>query len=272
MVENEDCDGGCFGNDRHGGRAATGVADTIALGRDLPAGQMPHAAVRSMSHRPMLDGLDLCSPRIRDAAMRPPGQRRISSEYQAERRAEQSEQGRTVQDEPPFRNQKAGGRITGLARASPGRMGSPRAAVRNAALLFCRQDFDGRAAMTRVALVLCTAAGLLSGGRLALHTHLVKAVPAIDSTVTSAPTAVRLWFSTRPEPALSGVTLLGENNAPVAVVKLVATDDTLSVAGPIPVKLAPGTYTVAWKTGARDGHVVRGKYSFTYSPPPASTP
>lgn len=126
--------------------------------------------------------------------------------------------------------------------------------------------------MIRTALVLCTAAGLLSGGRVALHTHLVKADPAIDSTVTAAPKVVRLWFNTRPEPALSGVTLMGENNSPVAVVKLAATDDTLSVAGPIPVALAPGTYTVAWKTGARDGHVVRGKYSFTFAPAPASTP
>ena len=126
--------------------------------------------------------------------------------------------------------------------------------------------------MIRSALILCIVAGLLPGGRIALHTHLVKAEPAIDSTLATAPTAVRLWFNERPEPALSGVTLLGDNDAPIAVVKLAATGDTLSVAGAIPIKLAPGKYTVAWKTGARDGHVVRGKYSFTYAPASAPTP
>jgi methionine-rich copper-binding protein CopC len=125
--------------------------------------------------------------------------------------------------------------------------------------------------MTRPVLIL-VAAALLAGGRGALHTHLVKAEPAVDTTVAAAPSTLRLWFSTRPEPALSGATLLGGDNAPVAVVKLAATDDTLSVAGAIPVRLTPGKYTVAWKTGARDGHVVRGKYSFTYAPAAAPTP
>lgn len=126
--------------------------------------------------------------------------------------------------------------------------------------------------MIRSTLILFTIAGLLTGRRGALHTHLVKAEPAIDTTLATAPAVVRLWFNARPEPALSGVTLLGGDNSPVAVVKLTATEDTLSIAGTIPVTLAPGTYTVAWKTGARDGHVVRGKYTFTYAPAPAPTP
>ncbi len=126
--------------------------------------------------------------------------------------------------------------------------------------------------MFRPILLALASAGLLAGTRGALHTHLVKAEPAVDTTVAAAPATLRLWFSTRPEPAVSSATLLGGNNAPVAVVKLAATDDTLSVAGTIPVRLTPGKYTVAWKTGARDGHVVRGKYSFTYAPTTAPTP
>ncbi len=125
--------------------------------------------------------------------------------------------------------------------------------------------------MIRATILLVAAATVLSGSRTAVHTHLVKAEPAVDTTVVTAPTAVRLWFSTRPEPAVSGATLLGADNSPVAVVRLAATEDTLSVAGSIPVTLSPGKYTVAWKTAALDGHVVRGKYSFTYTPAP-STP
>jgi methionine-rich copper-binding protein CopC len=105
---------------------------------------------------------------------------------------------------------------------------------------------------------------LLSTGM--LHTHLEKAEPAVDGTVTAAPKAIRLWFNERPEVALSGATLLRADSSPVAVVKLGATDDTLSVAGTVPVALEPGKYIVAWKTGSRDGHVVRGRYSFTYDP------
>jgi len=124
--------------------------------------------------------------------------------------------------------------------------------------------------MLRFSLILLAAAGL-SASRAAVHTHLVKAEPAVDTTVTTAPTTLRLWFNTRPEPAVSGATLLGADNSPVAVIKLGATEDTLSVAGAIPVALPAGKYVVAWKTGARDGHVVRGRYAFTYAPSPVPT-
>lgn len=115
-------------------------------------------------------------------------------------------------------------------------------------------------------LALFALAGALLTGAGLMHTHLEKAEPAVDGTVATAPTQVRLWFNERPEVALSGATLLKADNSPVAVVKLAATDDTLSVGGAIPVTLTPGKYVVAWKTGSRDGHVVRGRYTFTFDP------
>ena len=99
----------------------------------------------------------------------------------------------------------------------------------------------------------------------ALHTHLVKAEPAVDGTVSEAPKQVRLWFNERPEVALSSALLLSSDSAPVAKISLSKTDDTLSVAGAVPVSLAPGGYIVVWKTGSADGHPVRGSYKFTYS-------
>jgi copper resistance protein C len=105
-------------------------------------------------------------------------------------------------------------------------------------------------------------AGLLATG--AMHTHLTKAEPGVDSTVTAAPKELRLWFNEAPEVALSGATIVTSDNKPVGTVKLAATDDSLSVAGPITMNLAPGKYNVLWRTGSRDGHAVRGKYSFTY--------
>ena len=106
----------------------------------------------------------------------------------------------------------------------------------------------------------------------ALHTHLVKAEPAVDSTITTSPKQVRLWFSEAPETALSGASLMKEDHTPVAVVKLAATDDTLSVAGPVPITLEPGKYMVMWRTGSRDGHAVRGMYFFTYDPQARTKP
>lgn len=98
------------------------------------------------------------------------------------------------------------------------------------------------------------------------HTHLVKAEPGIDATVAEAPTQIRLWFNERPEVSLSGATLVKADNSPVASIKMRATDDTLSVAGPVSVALEPGNYLVLWRTASRDGHAVRGKYAFTFAP------
>ena len=106
----------------------------------------------------------------------------------------------------------------------------------------------------------------------AFHTHLTKAEPAVDGIIKGSPKQVRLWFSERPEVALSGATLMTETHAPVAVVKLSATDDSMSVAGTVPVALKPGKYMVMWKTGSSDGHVVRGMYYFTYDPAAAPAP
>ena len=101
---------------------------------------------------------------------------------------------------------------------------------------------------------------------IAMHTHLVKAEPGVDSTVVAAPKQVRLWFNEAPEVALSAATLTKEDHSPVAVIKMAATDDSLSVAGAVPVALEPGKYMVMWRTGSKDGHAVRGMYYFTYDP------
>jgi len=105
-----------------------------------------------------------------------------------------------------------------------------------------------------------------------LHTHLEKAEPGIEATIKESPREIRLWFNERPEVKLSSATVLKADNAPVAVVKMAGTDDTLSVAGALTVTLEPGTYQVLWRTGSADGHAVRGKYTFTLDPASAAKP
>ena len=126
--------------------------------------------------------------------------------------------------------------------------------------------------MLRTLLLSVATAGSLLRADAAVHTHLVKAEPGVDSTVKVAPKQIRLWFNEAPEAALSAATLLKSDNSPVATVKMAATDDILSVAGSIPVVLEPGSYQVLWRTGSKDGHAVRGKYSFTFDPAAAPNP
>jgi methionine-rich copper-binding protein CopC len=105
-----------------------------------------------------------------------------------------------------------------------------------------------------------------------MHTHLVKAEPGIDATIKDAPKTVRLWFNEKPEVALSGASIMKADHSPVAVVKLAGTDDTLTVAGTVPVALEPGKYMIMWRTASDDGHAVRGMYFFTYDPTAAAKP
>lgn len=123
---------------------------------------------------------------------------------------------------------------------------------------------------------LALVAALLVPGTLAaatlLHTALSKSAPAANEVVTSAPKEVRLWFTAKPELALTSIVLTKADNTPVAKLTMAATDDSLSVKGTIPLALAPGGYVAVWKTASPDGHVVRGKIPFTYAPAGSAKP
>jgi methionine-rich copper-binding protein CopC len=93
------------------------------------------------------------------------------------------------------------------------------------------------------------------------HAKLEKTVPADKAALTSAPTSVQLWFSEKPDAAVSKIELKG----PSGLVKLgpahVMGEKTLmaDIAGAI----ADGTYTVNWQTSGDDGHVQKGQFTFS---------
>jgi copper resistance protein C len=117
-----------------------------------------------------------------------------------------------------------------------------------------------RAAATAVlALVIMPGASLY-------HTHLKASLPAKDEVVTKAPESICLTFSARPELALSDVKLFTADSTAVRIGKVMATDDSLTIGAALPADLAPGQYTVAWRTASKDGHVIRGRYRFSYTP------
>lgn len=100
----------------------------------------------------------------------------------------------------------------------------------------------------------------------ALHTTLVKATPAIDGTVTAAPTELTLWFNERPDVSLSNIVLQGADSTKVETGSTRAAGDTLALTALVRGTMKPGKYTVLYRTAGSDGHVMRGKYQFTYQP------
>lgn len=100
----------------------------------------------------------------------------------------------------------------------------------------------------------------------ALHTVLVKATPAIDGTVKTAPTELVLWFNEHPDLSLSNIRLRAPDSAMVELGAVKAGTDSTAISAPIRGTLKPGKYTVLYRTAGDDGHVMRGSYSFTVQP------
>ncbi|HEU4560422.1 MAG TPA: copper resistance CopC family protein [Longimicrobium sp.] len=95
----------------------------------------------------------------------------------------------------------------------------------------------------------------------ALHLHLLRSAPAADSTVAS-PAVVQLWFSEAPQVAVTSVRMTGPNGNAVRIGR-VRTGADRSVVANVQGRLAPGRYSVAWRTMSRDGHAMRGTIPFT---------
>lgn len=93
------------------------------------------------------------------------------------------------------------------------------------------------------------------------HNRLTRSDPSADSTV-AAPREIRLWFSERPTPRLSNITLQAADSSRIPLGAVRATDDPLSIAALVEGPLRAGQYAVIWRTASSDGHVVRGRFVF----------
>lgn len=100
----------------------------------------------------------------------------------------------------------------------------------------------------------------------AVHATLVKAVPAIDGTISAAPTTLTLWFNERPDVSLSNIRLRGPDSVLVATTAARGATDSMAIVTEVRGTLAPGAYTVLYRTAGPDGHVMRGSYKFTLQP------
>ncbi len=106
---------------------------------------------------------------------------------------------------------------------------------------------------------------------LPLHLKLDKSDPAKDAALSSAPTAVNLWFSQAVELPATKVTLTNSAKQVIAT-KALQNAENGAVVAAIDAPLAAGSYTVSWRTMAKDGHVIKGDFDFSVGSSQASQP
>lgn len=127
-----------------------------------------------------------------------------------------------------------------------------------------------RASIRGRRLILLTTVAILALPAVAgAHLRLKRSVPANGSRVSSPPSAVRLWFTETPEVALTSVTLTPRGGSPIAHAPLrVDRENDGAVVADFGRALPSGSYLVAWRAASRDGHSIRGRFTFAVAPPP----
>lgn len=129
--------------------------------------------------------------------------------------------------------------------------------------------------MTRIALVALIASVALPTAHAApaalppiahgsvFHLRLTKSDPAKDQVV-AAPSVIRLWFSLAPELAVTTIRVTdGEGKAIALSPVRRGSAANAPIEAEVSGALAPGRYTVFWKTSSRDGHPMKGDFVFT---------
>ncbi len=114
-------------------------------------------------------------------------------------------------------------------------------------------------ALTGLAAASMFAAGPASSDD--LHLRLVSSAPEADSTV-APPSEIRLTFSQVPQEGSTSVRLLDHAESLIETGKITHSGDGEIFHAPVGTTLADGSYTVAWRTMADDGHVIRGEIPF----------
>jgi copper transport protein len=129
--------------------------------------------------------------------------------------------------------------------------------------------FNKLSAITLIIL----AASLLVTGKALAHALLVRSLPVANSELPQSPTKIEMWFSEPLEADFSSARLLTTNGkeVPIGAAELDPNDPTHLTASLN--QLAPGIYTVAWKTLSRtDGHEWYGSFPFTVLNPDGTRP
>lgn len=119
-----------------------------------------------------------------------------------------------------------------------------------------------RRAMATALLALGAAVAASPAGASVFHLGLKKSEPAQGATLTSIPPEVKLWFTAQPQLRLTRLILVG----PVGEVTLGKPTQAPGAESPVifPVQGGgqAGSYTAKWVTAGKDGHPIKGEFSF----------
>jgi len=124
-----------------------------------------------------------------------------------------------------------------------------------------------------LALLICAVWASAPVRQASAHAVLVRSVPAANAELAQPPSQIDLWFSEPLEPGLSQARLLASDGREVPAGK-----EILDPADPMHTtlrveSLAPGIYTVSWRTlSEADGHVYSGSFPFTVLNPDGTRP
>jgi methionine-rich copper-binding protein CopC len=112
-----------------------------------------------------------------------------------------------------------------------------------------------------VCVVLFAAFVAISAVTVLAHMKASKMEPAADSTVTTPPARIQVWFTQAPDPKVSKLELAG----PAGAVKLTGFQVTKekSILATVDGTLSDGRYTTRWQSAGDDGHIQKGEYAFT---------
>jgi methionine-rich copper-binding protein CopC len=95
------------------------------------------------------------------------------------------------------------------------------------------------------------------------HPKLQSSNPAAGTTLKTPPKEIRMNFSEELVAAFSGIEVKNSGGKSVPTGKMTfAPGDMRKIIVPIPARLAPGTYRVAWHAVSTDTHRISGQYSF----------
>ena len=112
-----------------------------------------------------------------------------------------------------------------------------------------------------------TALAALPAGQALAHAQLVKADPAVGSTVARAPSQLRLRFDQVIRLGASGVMLTTPGGGRLLLVPLAHDPaDPRAVTAPLPAAMGPGRYQVQWRALSPDGHRTQGDFAFSVGP------
>lgn len=105
---------------------------------------------------------------------------------------------------------------------------------------------------------------LLAPQRVEAHQRLLRSEPAKGAVLHTAPGEIRLTFNEAVEPSVARIELIGPDGRTVVLGPPASVPDSATVLrAPIGGPLRVGEYTVRWAGAGRDGHPVRGEYTFS---------